>query len=406
MVLMLLWELKLVTYSDTTMKKTYITLLMSILSSMLFAQNKSGFRNEFSTEIGNYRGNSMPNTYFFRQKYTHWFSQHIGVSVSNMRSNQTIDVSAEEYRLTPNNTSLLAKIRQTNNRYLDLSVATKFAIKKHEFRLLGGFSANKHYQMQILEKEYTYGQPPVIQKYNTADVKVENLLITQLSIGYAYQVSSRWSAGINAQKHFGKYPATNVGVSVNYHFNISTDSLGLNENKDEKWSYGILGGIGLTGSFSSMENQKRLFLPYIGLFTEKRLGLTWKTRIELTYAQRGVKYVYKKNGNFTSLPTNYQSNFIQIPILFKNEFAYKWNYFFGPQFSTFFGGKYTINNEKQEVQNQGNLTLGSQMGMGYDLTPKLSLETRFVFDIMSFGQKINATGFGINDFRLGFSRKL
>lgn len=149
-----------------------------------------------------------------------------------------------------------------------------------------------------------------------------------------------------------------------------------------------------------------MLLPYIGLFTEKRLGLTWKTRLELIYAQRGVNYVYKKNGNFTSLPTNYQSNFIQIPILFKNEFAYKWNYFFGPQFSTFFGGKYSVNNEKREVRNQGSLTLGSQLGMGYDLTPKLSLETRFVFDIMSFGPRINATGFGINDFRLGFSRKL
>lgn len=403
---MLLWELKLATYSDTTMKKTYITLLLSITSNILFAQNKPNFRNEFSTEIGSYRGNSMPNTFFFRQKYTHWFSRHIGVSVSNMRSNQTIDVSAEEYRLSPNNTSLLTKIRQTNNRYLDLSLATKLAIKKHEFRLSGGLSANKHYQMQILEKEYTYGQPPRIQKYNTADVKVENLLIPQLSVGYAYRFSPRWSVGLNVQKYFGKYPATNVGVSVNYHFNISTDSLGLNENKDEKWSYGVLGGVGLTGSFSSMENQKRLLLPYIGFFTEKRLGLTWKTRLELTYAHRGVNYVYQKNGVFTSLPTNYQSNFIQIPILFKNEFAYKWNYFFGPQFSTFFGGKYSVNNEKREVRNQGSLTLGSQLGMGYDLTPKLSLETRFVFDIMSFGPRINATGFGINDFRLGFSRKL
>lgn len=385
------------------MKKIYITLLLSIFSNLLFAQNKTDFRNEFSTELGNYRGNSMPNSYFFRQKYTHWFSQHIGVSVSNMRSNQTVDIPTEEYYGTRPNA--LTKLRQTNNRYLDLSLATKFTIQKHEFRLSGGLSANKHYQMQILEKEYTYIQSSVIQKYNTADVKVENLLIPQLSISYAYRVSPRWSAGLNAQKYFGKYPATNIGFSVNYHFNISADSLGLNENKDEKWAYGIVGGAGITGSFADLKRQKLPVLPYIGVFVEKRLGLAWKTRIELAYAKRGVNYTSPSLYKYGPV-ANYQSNFIQIPILFKNEFAYKWNYFFGPQFSTFFGGKYSVNNEKREVRNQGSLTLGSQLGMGYDLTPKLSLETRFVFDIMSFGPRINATGFGINDFRLGFSRKL
>ncbi|GGD77730.1 hypothetical protein GCM10011514_47080 [Emticicia aquatilis] len=385
------------------MKKTYITLLLGVLSTVLFAQNKPDFRNEFSTEIGSYRGNSMPNSYFFRQKYTHWFSQHIGVSVSNMRSNQAIDIPIEEYYgSSPNG---LTKLRQINNRYLDLSLATKFSMQKHEFRLSGGLSANKHYQMQILEKQYPYGQPPVIQKNNTADVKVENLLIPQLSISYAYRVSPRWSAGLNAQKYFGKYPATNIGFSVNYHFNISADSLGLNENKDEKWAYGIVGGAGITGSFADLKRQKLPVLPYIGVFAEKRLGLAWKTRIELAYAKRGVNYTSPSLYKYGPV-ANYQSNFIQIPILFKNEFAYKWNYFFGPQFSTFFGGKYSVNNEKQEVRNQGSLTLGSQLGMGYDLTPKLSLETRFVFDIMSFGSRINATGFGINDFRLGFSRKL
>jgi hypothetical protein len=400
-----LWELKLVTYSDTIMKKTYITLLLSILSSIVFAQNKSDFRNEFSTEIGSYRGNSMPNTYFFRQKYTHWFSQHIGVSVSNMRSNQTIDMSVEDYYRGDTQPEVLTKLRQTNNRYLDLSLATKFAIKKHEFRFSGGFSANKHYEMRVLKKEYFYGQPPTIYNYYTADVKLENKVLPQLSIGYAYRVSPRWSAGLNAQKYFGKYPATNIGFSVNYHFNVSADSLGLNENKNEKWTYGIVGGAGLTGSFADLKRQKLPVLPYIGVFAEKRLGLAWKTRIELAYAKRGVNYTSLSLYRYGPV-ANYQSNFIQIPILFKNEFAYKWNYFFGPQFSTFFGGKYSVNNEKKEVRNQGNLTLGSQLGMGYDLTPKLSLETRFVFDIMSFGQKINATGFGINDFRLGFSRKL
>lgn len=384
------------------MKKTYITLLLSILSNILFAQNKTDFRNEFSTEIGSYRGNSMPNSYFFRQKYTHWFSRHIGVSVSNMRSNQTVDIPIEEYN---GSTYAITKLRQTNNRYLDLSLATKFAIQKHEFRLSGGFSANKHYEMRILEKEYIDSPSPTPQIYNTADVKVENLLIPQLSVGYAYRISPRWSAGINAQKYFGKYPTTNFGFSVNYHFNVSADSLGLNENKDEKWAYGIIGGAGLMGSFNDLKRQKFPVGPYIGVFAEKRLGLAWKTRIELAYARRGVNYTSPSLYKYGPV-ANYQSNFIQIPILFKNEFAYKWNYFFGPQFSTFFGGKYSVNNEKQEVRNQGSLTLGSQLGMGYDLTPKLSLETRFVFDIMSFGPRINATGFGINDFRLGFSRKL
>jgi len=122
------------------MKKTYITLLLSILSNILFAQNKPDFRNEFSTELGSYQGNLLPNTYFFRQKYTHWFSRHIGVSVSNMRSNQTVDIPIEdyysEYNGSPNNTGLLrTKLRQTNNRYLDLSLATKFAIQKHKFKL-------------------------------------------------------------------------------------------------------------------------------------------------------------------------------------------------------------------------------------------------------------------------------
>lgn len=392
------------------MKKTYITLLLSILSNILFAQNKPDFRNEFSTELGSYQGNLLPNTYFFRQKYTHWFSRHIGVSVSNMRSNQTVDIPIEdyysEYNGSPNNTGLLrTKLRQTNNRYLDLSLATKFAIQKHEFKLSGGFSANKHYEMRVLKKEYIDSPSPTPQIYNTADVKLENQILPQLSISYAYRVSPRWSAGLNAQKYFGKYPATNIGFSVNYHFNVSTDSLGLNENKDEKWAYGIVGGAGITGSFADLKRQKLPVLPYIGVFAEKRLGLAWKTRIELAYAKRGVNYTSPSLYKYSPV-ANYQSNFIQIPILFKNEFAYKWNYFFGPQFSTFFGGKYSVNNEKQEVRNQGNLTLGSQLGMGYDLTPKLSLETRFVFDIMSFGPRINATGFGINDFRLGFSRKL
>jgi Outer membrane protein beta-barrel domain len=346
----------------------------------------------------------MPNTYFFRQKYTHWFTQNIGVSLSNMRSNQTFDIPFENYQTL--NTENIAKLRQTNNRYLDLSFATKFSFKNHEFRFSGGLSANKRYQMQVSEKQYFADlQQTVLTKYNAAEVKVENSMLPQLSIGYTYKFSPRWSVGVNAQKYFGKYPATNMGLSVNYHFNISADSLGFNENKNEKITYGILGGIGFSGSFSQRNIQKRFIFPYFGFFAEKRLGLTWKTRIELYYAQRGVNYTYKVVGNTTYLPTKFQSNFIQIPILFKNEFAYKWNYFFGPQFSTFFGGKYSLNNEKQEIRNQGSLTLGSTLGIGYDISPKLSLETRFAFDIISFGSSINATGFGINDFRFGLSRK-
>ena len=105
------------------MKKAYITLLLSILSNILFAQNRTDSRNEFSTEIGSYRGNSMSNSYFFRQKYMHWFSRHIRVLVSNMRSNQTVDIPIveyySEYNGSPNNTGLLrTKLRQTNNRYI------------------------------------------------------------------------------------------------------------------------------------------------------------------------------------------------------------------------------------------------------------------------------------------------
>ncbi len=386
------------------MKKAYFILFLGMISTEISAQKTLDFRNEFSTQLGGYQGDAMPNTYFFRQKYTRWFTQNLGVSVSNMRTNQTTDIPAEFFR--NRNTTQLAKLRQTSNRYLDLSLATKFAFKNHELRFSGGLSANRYYQMQVSEQEYFADlQQKVLRKYNAAEVKVENLILPQLSIGYAYKFSPRWSAGLNAQKYFGKYPATNLGVLVNYHFNISADSLGFNEDKNEKITYGILGGIGFSGSFSERRLQKRLILPYFGFFAEKRLGLTWKTRIELYYAQRGVNYISKVVGNNTYLPTRYQSNFIQIPILFKNEFAYKWNYFFGPQFSTFFGGKYSSNNEKQEISNQGSLTLGSTLGMGYDIMPKLSLETRFAFDIISFGPSIRATGFGINDFRFGLSRK-
>ncbi|MFY7910508.1 MAG: hypothetical protein ACOVO2_13170, partial [Emticicia sp.] len=166
------------------MKKIFFVLFVGIISSEVFAQNKSDFRNEFSTEIGSYQGNSMPNAYFFRQKYTHWFSRHIGVSVSNMRSNQTFDIPAENY--TIQNTTNIAKLRQVNNRYLDLSLATKFTIKNHEIRLASGVSANRYYQMRVSEKEYFADlQQKVLVKYNAADVKVENLLIPQLSVGYA-----------------------------------------------------------------------------------------------------------------------------------------------------------------------------------------------------------------------------
>jgi hypothetical protein len=381
------------------MKNIFQIILALSLSFELTAQKTNTFRNEFSTQMGVYQGNKQPGTYFFRQNYTHWFLPNLGMGLTKMQVNQSYQSDLKGLTFK----SLLpSQIIQTNNRYFDLNLVARLSLKKHSLRLNGGLSFNKLNEISNVANTFVY-QPDTAKniRYNLANGRVSKAILPQLGLAYSYQISPRISASVMAQGYFGKQPATIFGASVNYGFNISSDSLGIQKNKESH--YGIIAGAASTGIPFKNLNRSREILPFMGLFYERKIDITWKSRIELIYASRGYNFDFKDDVSGKNSTAKVRIRQIQLPILFKNEFAYKWSFVLGPQFSATING-FTFNGQKNKIIAIKPI-LGFQVGTSYQLLPKTSIELRLIQDLFSFSNEYDSPSFQFNDIRLGLSQR-
>lgn len=376
------------------MKHKLLIICFLLISSFqqLLAQDSTS--NTLTTFVGQYRRGSMLPSIVYGQQYTHWLRKHLGVSIASFRANQENIVGNEHFKV--GNLDELAKIRQENHRYWDATFMTRLTARKQQLTLGLGLSADKLFTNQFEKKTSTnpYSQP----EYLGATSTIKTSFQPHLQASYSMNLTPKLTVGVHTRQYFGKTHAAVYGISANYHFNFIPDSLGF---LTSQISWGILGGAAFTGNFISEIGEYRLIRPYLGIFVEKKMGINWLARIEASYARRATASRHVQVGNATYLAGYYGGNYIQIPLIFQYEFAYKWHFMAGPQFSILLNGIYHDDFQTQHYTSA--VLFGFATGIGYDISERLSIETRYQFDLIGF----TAYPYGrlLSDFRLGLRHR-
>lgn len=373
-----------------------LTLVISTLwfiNSQVFAQDSSS--STFTTFVGQYRSVILAPSLVYGQQYTHWPKKHIGISIASYRANQ--ENIADNQAFVNRDLNELAKVRQENHRYWDAAFMTRLTAQKQQLVVGLGISADKLFTSQFEKK--TSQIPYFKGDYLGATSTITTSLKPHIQASYSVNLSPKFSFGLHTRQYFGKTHAVVYGLSANYHFNLIPDSLGLSLHSKTTW--GMLGGAAFTGNFIPEIGEYRLIRPYLGVFVEKKMGINWLARIEASYARRASAARQVEMGSTTYLAGNYEGNYIQIPLLLQYEFAYKWYFMAGPQFSILLNGTYQNDFETQQYSSA--VLLGFATGIGYDISERLSIETRYQFDLIGF--TANPYGQLMSDFRLGLRHR-
>lgn len=364
------------------MKK--IAIILILFAEVAVAQD---FRkNEFGTFAGIYSSGELPNTVAYGQQYTRWLNKNIGVSVGTFRTDQEV---------LPTNDSPLekAKTRQEAHRYWDFSLQSRANFNKIFVGAAAGVSSDKFYQTRFFDNTPDGSRFPRFDAETTIDKKA--LAHLEATIGYRFSPAVSVSGYVKS--YLGSENAAFYGARLSYHFDVNRDSLGVSPNN--KIDFGVVGGGGLVGALGSNPNGYRVLLPYAGVYFQRELSVAWDARIEVLYARRGFSARRIEAGKITYNSQKLRADFIQIPILFENEFMPNWNLYFGPHFSFLLNSNYEVGGEKEDISEGNGLTFGLTAGLSRNLTERLSLETRYALDFLSFTPYTYANT--LNDFRLG-----
>lgn len=352
-----------------------------------FASAQDFKKNEFGAFSGVYESGELPNTVAYGQQYTRWVNKNIGVSIGTFRTNQEI---------LPNGDlpSELVKTQQEAHRYWDLTLKSRFSLGKSSLGAAGGVSADRFYQSRFIQVTDIPNQRLPLFDSN---LSVSTKPAVHLELNYGYQFTPNISVKVFAREYAGQQRAGFYGANLSYHFDANRDSLGISTNN--KTDFGIVSGGGFVGALGGSPNGYRVLLPYAGIYFQREISVAWDARVELLYARRGFTSREIEAGNTTYLATKFRADFVQIPILFENEFIPNWSLYFGPHFSFMINNDYEIDGDKRDIPNTNGLTFGLTAGLSRTLTNRLSLETRYALDFLSFSPYTYANT--LNDFRLG-----
>lgn len=291
----------------------------------------------------------------------------------------------------------LRNFYQRQERMTDLSlVVLPVLTKRHQLKAQLGLSV---YHRREIGVDSIFRENPRFPSYRTtARFTNTRRVVPMAALGYDYRISSRWGVGINGAAYItgdGR-PTTTLGLRGTYRFGLSADSLGMNPIEWSELRMGVRLGASLVAE-NSLGPGGRYRARFIGgLWAELPLSLTWAVRGEVNYAQRGYQSDAVRSGTIRYLNNFANLNYLEIPLLFRHEVAYRWHLYTGPYVAFFLKGYTETEGNRNSPLPQSTVT-GLMLGTSYALTDRLSVDLRYQRDLV----QISSTPYGgLHSFQL------
>lgn len=369
------------------MKNAFI--FFSLISVEALAQTPNSYR--FEAEAG-VSALQLPTPYragwHVRQQLTGYFRPRLGVAVgigwgasaNNDPLDSTDPASAPSYP-QPDPAKLPAFYSRQEHMTDFSVVALPLFTKRSQLKAQIGISVYRRREVgvdSIFREEPRYPTYRVVGKF--IDTR---RVVPMAALSYDYRLSSRWAVGVNGTTYFtgdGR-PTTTLGIRTTYRFNVFADSLGM---KPIPWSE-LRAGVRLGGSVvgeNGMGPGGRYRTRFVGgLWAELPLSLTWAVRGELTYAQRGYRTDEVNSGNTRYLAGFANLNYLEMPLLFRHEVAYRWHLYAGPYLAFFLNG-YSETEGKRNPPVRPATATGLMFGASYNLTERVAADVRYQRDMV------------------------
>jgi len=374
------------------MKTTLFFILL--LGSRVLAQLPNQHRFEFEAGVSALR---LPTPYrtgwHLRQQFTGYLRPKLGVAVgigwsasANNDPLNTIDPAAPSQ---PDPAQLPAFYKR-QDLMTDVSVvALPVFTKRQQVKFQVGFSVYRRREIGI---ERIVRENPASPTYSAIGQFTDTRRIVPMAaLSYDYRLSSRWGIGLNGTAYFtgNGQPTTTVGLRGTYRLGLSADSLGIKPLPWHDLRVGVRLGASLVNQNSTGPGGRYRVRGVGGLWAELPLSLTWAVRGELNYAQRGYRSVEVSTGS-VRYPSSFSNlNYLELPLLFRHEVAYRWHLYTGPYLAFFLNGY----SETEGIRNppvRPNTISGLMVGASFAVTERLSADARYQRDLI----QISSTPYG------------
>lgn len=336
-----------------------------------------------------------------RQQLTTYVRPRVGVSLGltwgGSANTAPLDSKAARNPYGRPDPAQLPQFYVRDERMADLSVVLLPVLtRRHQLAVRAGVSA---YQSNATRVDSIVLFVP--NDYETVLSQTSTSRVApMLGISYDYRLSNRWAVGLQSTAYFAgtTRPTTTVGLRTTYRFNLGTDSLGMRAIDRSE----LRAGIRLAGNLTS-DNERSPASVYRvrfngGVWAELPLSLTWQVRGEINYAQRGYETRELRLGNGRYVPRQGNLNYLEMPLLFRNEMAYHWHLYGGPYLAFFLNGRSVSDGQAQSTQ--PHTISGIMLGADYQLSDRLALDVRYQRDLV----RLSSTPYdGLHGFQAGLN---
>lgn len=301
--------------------------------------------------------------------------------------------------LKPDPTELL-KFYQRQEQMTNLSVVlVPVLTRRHQIKAQVGLSAYQRREFGV--DRIFYPQPRDRSNYEEVPRLINSRRVLPMAaVGYDLRLSGRWALGLNAMAYFtgADRPTSTVGLRTSYRFGVLADSLGI---KPIDWRE-LRTGIRLAGNLTAVNERSPASVYRLrgggGIWAELPLSLTWQVRGEINYAQRGYESRELRQGNGRYVPALGNLNYLEMPLLFRNEVAYRWHLYGGPYLAFFLNGR--AESDGQAEPTQPHTISGIILGTEYQLSDRLSIDARYQRDLLRLS---SAPYGGLHGFQAGLN---
>ena len=224
----------------------------------------------------------------------------------------------------------------------DLSVVVlPILTRRHQLSVRAGLSAYRSNTSRV-DSLIIFQQNTLNSNYQAVlGSTITNRVVPILGGSYDFRVSTRWAAGVQATAYFTgqSRPVSTFGLRTTYRFNLGADSLGFGPVNRSDVRVGVRLAANLSASNGGRVSSTYQLRGVGGVWAELPLSLTWRMRGEINYAQRGQGY-RGVDVNGVQYASGYtRLNYLELPLLFRNEVAYHWNLYGGPYLAFMLNGR-------------------------------------------------------------------
>ena len=378
-----------------------ITILLSGLGTALA---QTPYRFEAETGAGVLRVPGVDRTgWAFRQQLTGYVRPRIGVSVGltwgGSANTTPLDGKAARNQFGRPDPTGLRRFYVRDERMVDLSVVfLPVLTRRHQLAVRAGVSAHRSNATRV--DSIVFYRPGNGDYQAVLTQTSTNRVMPMLGVSYDYRLSNRWAVGAFGTVYFAGavQPTTTLGLRTTYRFNVGADSLGMRAIDRSELRAGVRLAGNLTANNGRSPASAHRLRGAGGLWAELPLSLTWQIRGEVNYAQRGYESRELRLGSSRYLSAFGNLNYLELPLLFRNEVAYRWHLYLGLYLAFFLNGRAESDGRAQPTQRH--TISGLMLGADYQLSDRLAFDARYQRDLI----RLSSTPYGgLHGFQVGLN---